>query len=97
MPEMMMASTREAGLTDYYPSEVVVRRTIVAHTAKSYVLADSSKLGVIAVRRVCQLDQLTAILTDDVENPEASAALAAEGVTLLQAEVRKGRDLPAAV
>jgi DeoR/GlpR family transcriptional regulator of sugar metabolism len=87
----------EAGLTDYYPSEVVVRRTIVAHTAKSYVLADSSKLGVIAVRRVCQLDQLTAILTDDVENPEASAALAAEGVTLLQAEVRKRRDLPAAV
>ena len=35
----------EAGLTDYYPAEVVVRRTIVAHTAASYVLADSSKLG----------------------------------------------------
>src|ERR1700683_4795752 len=56
----------EAGLTDYYPAEVVVRRTIVAHTAKSYVLADSSKLGVIAVRRVCPLDRLPPILTAHV-------------------------------
>ncbi len=85
----------EAGLTDYYPAEVVVRRTIVAHTAKSYVLADSSKLGVIALRRVCQLDQLTAILTDDAENADACAALAAGNITLMRAEVT-GRQLPAA-
>jgi DeoR family fructose operon transcriptional repressor len=85
----------EAGLTDYYPAEVVVRRTIVAHTAKSYVLADSSKLGVIAVRRVCPLDRLTAILTDDAENTAACAALAAAGVTLMRAEIT-GRQLPAA-
>src|ERR1700735_2785187 len=61
----------EAGLTDYYPAEVAVRRTIVAHTAKNYVLADSSKLGVIAVHRVCALDQLTAVITDDQETPGA--------------------------
>src|SRR5208282_533490 len=35
----------QAGLTDYYPAEVVVRRTIIDHTAATYVLADSSKLG----------------------------------------------------
>jgi len=86
----------EAGLTDYHPAEVVVRRTIVAHTAKNYVLADSSKLGVIAVRRVCQLDQLTAILTDDAENADACAALAAADVTLLRAEVAQRQHLPAA-
>ena len=55
----------EAGLTDYYPAEVVVRRTIIAHTAACYVLADSSKLGAIAVHRVCPLDRITAVLTDD--------------------------------
>ena len=60
----------EAGLTDYYPAEVIVRRTIIDHTAVTYVLADSSKLGVIAVRRVCPLDRLTAVLTDDEENDE---------------------------
>jgi DeoR family transcriptional regulator, fructose operon transcriptional repressor len=85
----------EAGLTDYYPAEVVVRRTIIEHTAASYVLADSSKLGVIAVRRVCQLDQLTAIITDDAENDDARAALAAQDVTLLPAEVAQPQHLPA--
>ena len=77
----------EAGLTDYYPAEVVVRRTIIAHTAKSYVLADSSKLGVIAVRRVCELDQVEGVITDDAENAGAYAELAAGGARLLRAEV----------
>jgi DeoR/GlpR family transcriptional regulator of sugar metabolism len=80
-----------AGLTDYHPAEVVTRRTIIEHTAKSYVLADSSKLGVIAVRRVCQLDQVAAVLTDDAENAAAYADLAAEGVRLLRAETSDQR------
>jgi DeoR family transcriptional regulator, fructose operon transcriptional repressor len=75
-----------AGLTDYYPPEVVVRRTIIAHAAASYVLADSSKLGMIAVHRVCALDAVTAVVTDD-RNPVAVTDLTAAGVTLLCAEV----------
>ncbi len=89
----------EAGLTDYYPAEVVVRRTVIAHTAMTYVLADSSKLGVIAVHRVCPLGDLTAILTDDIADSLADdnddhpgradealiAALAAADVRLLRA------------
>ena len=45
----------QAGLTDYHPPEVTTRRTIIAHAAASYVLADSTKLGAIAVHRVCPL------------------------------------------
>jgi DeoR family fructose operon transcriptional repressor len=86
-----------AGLTDYYPAEVIVRRAIIEHTAVTYVLADSSKLGVIAVRRVCPLDRLTAVLTDDEENDEAFAALAAADVTLLRASVSGQDPLTAAV
>ena len=74
----------EAGLTDYYPAEAAVRRTITAHSAATYVLADSSKLGIIAVYRVCTLDQLTAVITDDQETPGTSAGLAAS-VALLRA------------
>jgi DeoR family fructose operon transcriptional repressor len=74
----------EAGLTDYYPPEVVVRRTIIAHTASSYVLADSSKLGTIAVHRVCPLDRITAVITDD-DRPEGLSDLHAAGITVLQA------------
>src|SRR5580700_1532880 len=75
----------QAGLTDYHPPEVVVRRTIIAHTAASYVLADSSKLGTIAVHRVCALDRITAVVTDD-RNPGAASELQAAGVSLLCAD-----------
>jgi DeoR family transcriptional regulator, fructose operon transcriptional repressor len=78
----------EAGLTDHYPAEAAIRRAIIAHSAVTYVLADSSKLGVIAVHRVCALDRVTAIITDDEENPGARAALAA-GATLLRAPLSR--------
>ena len=84
----------EAGLTDYYPAEAAIRRTIAAQSAATYVLADSSKLGVIAVSRVCALDRLTAVITDDAENPGAAAALAGR-VTLLRA-ASHSRSSPAA-
>jgi DeoR family transcriptional regulator, fructose operon transcriptional repressor len=72
----------EAGLTDYYPPEVVIRRTIISHTASSYVLADSSKLGTIAVHRVCALDKITAVITDDHDG-DAVTNLQTAGVTVL--------------
>ena len=72
----------EAGLTDYDPPEVVIRRTIIAHTASSYVLADSSKLGTIAVHRVCALDKITAVITDD-HGGDAVTNLRTAGVTVL--------------
>jgi DeoR family transcriptional regulator, fructose operon transcriptional repressor len=83
----------EAGLTDYYPAEVVVRRTVIEHTAASYVLADSSKLGVIAVHRVCPLDRVTAVLTDDEGEPGAHEALTSAGVTVLRASGTQRRPL----
>src|SRR5258705_4999091 len=72
-----------AGLTDYYPAEVVVRRTIITHTAACYVLADSSKLGLIAVRRVCPLDQITAVITDDQADQDLVSRLEAARATIL--------------
>jgi DeoR family fructose operon transcriptional repressor len=76
----------EVGLTDYYPSEVILRRTLIAHAAASYVLADSSKLGVIAVHRVCRLDQVTAIITDREADEACVADLVAAGSTVLPAD-----------
>lgn len=80
----------EAGLTDYYPAEVVVRRAIIAHTAACYVLADSSKLGAIAVHRVCPLDRVTAVLTDDAADPGACRALTEAGAELRIADQQQG-------
>jgi DeoR family transcriptional regulator, fructose operon transcriptional repressor len=75
-----------AGLTDYHPPEVVTRRTIIAHCAASYVLADSSKLGAIAVHRVCPLNRITAVLTDHHASPEIVEALIEGGGTVLLGE-----------
>jgi DeoR/GlpR family transcriptional regulator of sugar metabolism len=74
----------DAGLTDYHPDEVDTRRVILDNAARSYVLADSSKLGAIAVRKVCDLDRITAVLTDGHAPPDAADALRACGVDLLE-------------
>jgi len=79
----------KAGLTDFHAHEVATRRVIIAHAGASYVLADSSKLGTVAVRRVCPLSQITAVLTDSddqIATKEAVDALLAVGCTVLQAE-----------
>ncbi len=72
----------QAGLTDYHPPEVATRRTIIAHAAASYVLADSSKLGTIAVHRVCPLSRVTAVLTDSEASAEDVEALAGAGIVI---------------
>ena len=78
----------QAGLTDDYPHEVAARRVMIAHAGASYVLADSSKLGKVAVHRVCALTQVTAVITnaDNSETgAEAADALAAAGCDMLRA------------
>ena len=77
----------EAGLTDYTRPRCRPAARSSTTPRGTYVLADSSKLGEIAVHRVCTLDRLTAVLTDDAENSAAFAALAAAGLTLLRARV----------
>jgi DeoR family transcriptional regulator, fructose operon transcriptional repressor len=80
-----------AGLTDYHPPEVVTRRTIITQSAASYVLADSSKLGAIAVHRVCPLSRVTAVITDYQASPEVIEALTEAGCTVHQgAEAKQG-------
>ena len=74
-------------------TSMAVRRTIIEHTAASYVLADSSKLGVIAVHRVCPLDRVTAVLTDDEGEPGAHEAFTSAGVTVLRASGPRHRPL----
>ncbi len=56
-----------AGLTDFHLDEVATRRMMLAHASRSYVLADSSKLNRIAPHRVCGLDAITAIVTDEAD------------------------------
>jgi DeoR family fructose operon transcriptional repressor len=52
------------GLTDFHLDEVATRRVIIANSARSYVLADSAKIGQVAPHRVCRLADLDGLITD---------------------------------
>ncbi len=74
-----------AGLTDYHLDEIDVRRTIIANSARSYILADSSKLGQIAPHRVCDLGSVTGLITEQNSAPAVAAAIEEAGGVVLSA------------
>ena len=78
------------GLTDYYPDEIASRRVILEHAAERYVLADSSKLGLVAFGKVCDLSALSAVITDDHADEREIARLEEAGLTVTIATVEGG-------
>lgn len=84
-----------AGLTDYYPDEVPSRQVMVERADEQYVLADSSKLGQIAPVKVCDLDRVTGVITDDGIDDAMARSLEQAGVRLLVATVEAESASPA--
>ena len=54
------------GLTDFHLDEIATRRIIVSNSLRSYVLADSTKIGRVAPHVVCGLDEVDGLITDDL-------------------------------
>ena len=77
----------QAGITDFYPREIAVRRHMLQRSTARYVLADSTKLGRVALRRVCELNAVTAVITDSDAQPELLEAIAARGIAVMVAPV----------
>ncbi len=77
----------EAGLTDYHPDEIPCRQLMLDHASERYVLADASKLGQVALARVCGLDRITAVITDGDADPTVLETLRDAGVDVLVAPV----------
>lgn len=75
----------DAGLTDFHIDEIDVRRTIIANSARSYVLADSSKLGQVAPYRVCPLSDIHGVITDESTDFAVAAAIGEAGGVVLSA------------
>ena len=75
----------EIGLTDYYVDEIACRQLMIDHAPQRFVLADGSKLGQVAVARVCGLDRLTAVVTDSEADPLQLAALVRQGLVVHRA------------
>ncbi|CAN5678432.1 DeoR/GlpR family DNA-binding transcription regulator [soil metagenome] len=73
----------EAGLTDFHLDEIDVRRAIIANSARSYILADSSKVGQVAPFRVCGLSAVDGLITDQNTDPAVTAAFEEAGGAVL--------------
>ena len=76
----------DVGLTDFHREEVPTRRVIIANAARSYVLADSTKLGRTAPHRVCGLGDFDALMTDGPAPDRLRAAAERAGTAIITAE-----------
>jgi DeoR/GlpR family transcriptional regulator of sugar metabolism len=76
----------DVGLTDFHLDEVDVKTTIIANSARSYVLADSSKLGRVSPHRVCALTALDGVITDSTVPEDLSRAIADAGGIIVSPE-----------
>ncbi|MDR1950332.1 MAG: DeoR/GlpR family DNA-binding transcription regulator [Spirochaetaceae bacterium] len=54
-----------AGVTEYSMDDIAVKRVLVANAAQVIVLADSSKFGRVTFGRICSLDKLDMIVTNN--------------------------------
>lgn len=78
--------TERFGVTDYRTEETVFRRVGVRRAREVYALADHSKFGVTAMNHVCDLQDLTAVITDARTEKSAVKALQEKNVRVMIAE-----------
>jgi DeoR/GlpR family transcriptional regulator of sugar metabolism len=85
-----------AGLTDHYREEAATRRLVISHSAQTWIMADSTKLGTIAPIKVCALEKVDGLLTDADADPDMVSALEETGITVVVAERAEGHTMPLA-
>ena len=74
-----------AGLTDFHLDEVATRRVIIANSARSYILADSTKFDRVAPHHVCRLADVDGLITDTRPSQELDLAVQRAGGVVLAA------------
>ncbi len=75
--------TVERGLTDPSPLEIQVKRSMIGCARRLVLLVDSSKFGVESLKRVCNLDEVAVLITDDHASPATIRAIGARGPEVL--------------
>jgi DeoR family transcriptional regulator of aga operon len=69
-----------AGLTTHHEVEAHTNRALIDRASVVIVVADSSKLGVVAFAQICELGRITELITDEEAAPAAVRELTAEGI-----------------
>jgi DeoR family transcriptional regulator of aga operon len=69
-----------AGLTTHHEGEAHTNHMLIERADRVVVVADSSKIGRIAFARICSLDQVDELITDEGTDDDTMAALQQAGV-----------------
>jgi DeoR/GlpR family transcriptional regulator of sugar metabolism len=72
-------SVAQAGLSDFHLDEVATRLQMMANARASYVLADSSKFGVIAPYAVCDWTKLAGVICERPPSAPMARAITSGG------------------
>jgi DeoR family transcriptional regulator of aga operon len=72
-----------AGVTNINLPEADIKRRMLRAARRRIVVADGSKIGEIEVARLCQLDEITLLVTGSSADPESVKELRAAGLQVL--------------
>ena len=73
----------DGGVTNSSTNEYPIKSYIVQRSKKVYLLAGKEKFGLSAITTYCTLNQLTAIITDQVPTGELKEYLDDKGVQII--------------
>ncbi|MGK4582460.1 DeoR/GlpR family DNA-binding transcription regulator [Kitasatospora sp. HPMI-4] len=73
----------EQGATAHHEGEASVNRLLAERARRVVVAADSSKLGHRAFARICGVDRIGTLVTDEGVDPELAAAFTEAGVRVI--------------
>ena len=74
-----------AGATAHHEGEASINHLMATRAAQVMIVADSSKLGQRAFARVCALDEIDVIVTDQDAAPATLAAFTERGIRVIMA------------
>lgn len=74
--------TLDEGLTTHHEVEAHTNRVLLERASHVIVVADSSKLGLVAFARICPLGAVDELITDDAADPATISAIRDAGITV---------------
>ena len=70
----------ETGLTTHHEVEAHTNRALIERSRSVVVVADSSKIGLVAFAQICEITTVGELITDSAANPRILSALTDAGV-----------------
>jgi DeoR family transcriptional regulator, aga operon transcriptional repressor len=72
----------EAGLTTHHEVEAHTNRALIARAGRTIVVADSTKIGMVAFARICEVQEVHELITDSRAPKETVTQLEDAGVVV---------------